>query len=86
MIAEGLPTLDISHAEMPGYQVIDAFVQSGLAASKGEVRRLIRGGGARLNNVAFNDEDKLLTAEDFDTDGRAQIAAGKKRRAILQLT
>ena len=50
------------------------------------MRRLIRGGGARLNNVAFDDEDKLLTAEDFDIDGRAQIAAGKKRRAILQMT
>jgi len=65
--------------------VIDAFVQSGLAASKGEVRRLIRGGGARLNNQAISDEDRLLLADDFDTDGRAQIAAGKKRRAILQL-
>ena len=86
VIAEGLPTLDIDKAEMPSLSVIDAFVQSGLAASKGEVRRLIRGGGARLNNQAISDEDRLLLADDFDTDGRAQIAAGKKRRAILQLT
>ena len=85
VIAEGLPTLDIDKAEMPSLSVIDAFVQSGLAASKGEVRRLIRGGGARLNNQAISDEDRLLLADDFDTDGRAQIAAGKKRRAILQL-
>ena len=85
VIAEGLPTLDIDKAEMPSLSVIDAFVQSGLAASKGEVRRLIRGGGARLNNHAISDEDRLLLADDFDTDGRAQIAAGKKRRAILQL-
>ena len=85
VIAEGLPTLDIDKAEMASLSVIDAFVQSGLAASKGEVRRLIRGGGARLNNQAISDEDRLLLADDFDTDGRAQIAAGKKRRAILQL-
>ncbi|MGB1473696.1 MAG: tyrosine--tRNA ligase [Candidatus Puniceispirillaceae bacterium] len=85
VIAEGLPTLDIDKAEMPSLSVIDAFVQSGLAASKGEVRRLIRGGGARLNNQAISDEDRLLLTDDFDTDGRAQIAAGKKRRAILQL-
>ena len=85
VIAEGLPTLDIDKADMPSLSVIDAFVQSGLAASKGEVRRLIRGGGARLNNQAISDEDRLLLADDFDTDGRAQIAAGKKRRAILQL-
>ena len=85
VIAEGLPTLDINKADMASLSVIDAFVQSGLAASKGEVRRLIRGGGARLNNQAISDEDRLLLADDFDTDGRAQIAAGKKRRAILQL-
>jgi tyrosyl-tRNA synthetase len=85
VIAVGLPTLDIDKADMASLSVIDAFVQSGLAASKGEVRRLIRGGGARLNNQAISDEDRLLLADDFDTDGRAQIAAGKKRRAILQL-
>ena len=85
VIAEGLPTLDIDKANMASLSVIDVFVQSGLAASKGEVRRLIRGGGARLNNQAISDEDRLLLADDFDTDGRAQIAAGKKRRAILQL-
>ncbi len=85
VIAEGLPTLDIDKADMASLSVIDVFVQSGLAASKGEVRRLIRGGGARLNNQAISDENRLLLADDFDTDGRAQIAAGKKRRAILQL-
>jgi len=85
VIAEGLPSLDIDKTDMASLSVIDAFVQSGLAASKGEVRRLIRGGGARLNNQAISDEDRLLLADDFDTDGRAQIAAGKKRRAILQL-
>ena len=85
VIAEGLPTLDIDKANMASLSVIDVFVQSGLAASKGEVRRLIRGGGARLNNQAISDEDRRLLADDFDTDGRAQIAAGKKRRAILQL-
>jgi len=85
VIAEGLPTLDIDKADMASLSVIDVFVQSGLAASKGEVRRLIRGGGARLNSQTIRDEDRLLLADDFDTDGRAQIAAGKKRRAILQL-
>jgi len=85
VIAEGLPTLDIDKADMASLSVIDVFVQSGLAASKGEVRRLIRGGGARLNSQTIRDEDRLLLADDFDTDGRAQIAAGKKRRAILQM-
>ena len=44
--------------------------------------RLIRGGGARLNDTAVTDEDFQLGAGDF-IDGRAKISAGKKRHALL---
>ena len=83
-MADGLPTLPITAEEVGHLMLIDAFVKIGIAKSKGEVRRLIRGGGARLNNEAFTDEERVLCADDFDKDGRAQIAAGKKRRALLK--
>ena len=85
-IADGLPTLDISENDLQTLSLIDAFVRIGLASSKGEVRRLIRGGGARLNNAAVTDEDKVLLSSDFDDEGKALIAAGKKRRAVIRLT
>lgn len=85
-IADGLPTLDISETDLQTLSLIDAFVRIGLASSKGEVRRLIRGGGARLNNAAITDEDKVLLSSDFDDEGKALIAAGKKRRAVIRLT
>ena len=62
--------------------MIAALVKVGFAKSNGEARRLIRGGGARLNDAAVNDEDFQLGAEDF-IDGRAKISAGKKRHALL---
>ncbi len=83
-IADGLPTLLITAEQVGHLKLVDAFVEIGLAQSKGEVRRLIRGGGARLNNEAFTNEERVLGGDDFDREGRAQIAAGKKRRAILQ--
>ena len=43
---------------------------------------LIKGGGARLNDVAISDEDHALGEADF-IDGRAKISAGKKRHALL---
>ncbi len=86
VIAEGLPTVKVSMAEISTMSVIDSFVSAGLAASKGEVRRLIRGGGARLNNQVISNEEQCLCADDFDQQGRAQIAAGKKRRALIQIT
>ena len=83
-MADGLPTLTVGADKIGSLLLIDAFLEIGLAQSKGEVRRLIRGGGARLNNDPITDENRLLSADDFDGDGRAQISAGKKRRALLQ--
>jgi tyrosyl-tRNA synthetase len=83
-MADGLPTLTVGADKIGSLLLIDAFIEIGLAQSKGEVRRLIRGGGARLNNDPITDENRLLSADDFDGDGRAQLSAGKKRRALLQ--
>ena len=85
-IADGLPTLTITTSELEQTSLIDVFVQIGLASSKGEVRRLIKGGGARLNNQPVTEEDHMLQARDFDKNGKAQISAGKKRRAVIQLS
>jgi len=84
-VSEGLPQQAISADEANGMGMIAALVKVGFATSNGEARRLIRGGGARLNDVAITDEDHLLTGADF-TDGRAKISAGKKRQALLVLS
>ena len=65
--------------------MIGALVMVGFAKSNGEARRLIRGGGARLNDVAITDEDHQLGVADFN-EGRAKISAGKKRHALLVLS
>jgi tyrosyl-tRNA synthetase len=67
-----------------GVAILDILTGTGLAASKGEARRLIRQGGARLNNTAIADEAAKVTAADFDGDGIAKLSAGKKRHAIIR--
>ena len=84
-VSEGLPQQPVSPDEADGMGMVTALVKVGFAKSNGEARRLIRGGGARLNDVAISDEEHLLTGGDF-TDGRAKISAGKKRHALLVLT
>ena len=81
-VSEGLPQETIGADEADGIGIIAALVKVGFAKSNGEARRLIRGGGARLNDAAVNDEDFQLGAEDF-IDGQAKISAGKKRHALL---
>ncbi len=84
-ISEGLPQQTVSNEEASGMGMITALVKVGFAKSNGEARRLIRGGGARLNDVSITDEEHLLTSADF-SDGRAKISAGKKRHALLVLS
>ena len=81
-VSEGLPQETIGAGEVESLGMIAALVKVGFAKSNGEARRLIRGGGARLNDTAVTDEDFQLGAGDF-IDGRAKISAGKKRHALL---
>ena len=81
-VSEGLPQETIHAGEVESLSMIAALVKVGFAKSNGEARRLIRGGGARLNDTAVTDEDFQLGAGDF-IDGRAKISAGKKRHALL---
>ena len=82
---DGLPQIEMPAAEAEGLSMVAALVKVGFAKSNGEARRLIRGGGARLNDVSVSDENQLLQLADFD-DGRAKISAGKKRHALIVIT
>ena len=84
-VSEGLPQEAIDAGEVESLGMIAALVKVGFAKSNGEARRLIRGGGARLNDTAVTDEDFQLGAGDF-IDGRAKISAGKKRHALLVIS
>ena len=84
-VSEGLPQETIDAGEVESLGMIAALVKVGFAKSNGEARRLIRGGGARLNDTAVTDEDFQLGAGDF-IDGRAKISAGKKRHALLVIS
>ena len=81
-VSEGLPQETIDSGEVENLGMIAALVKVGFAKSNGEARRLIRGGGARLNDTAVTDEDFQLGSGDF-IDGRAKISAGKKRHSLL---
>ena len=54
---EGLPVVSCDAARLrAGVPVIELLFVAGLAASNGEARRLVRGGGARLNDERIDDE------------------------------
>ncbi|MBK1839827.1 tyrosine--tRNA ligase [Azospirillum sp. YIM B02556] len=84
--AEGLPSIEVARAELEaGIPVVDLLVSAGLAASKGEARRLIKGGGAKLNDGSIADETVKATVADLNVDGVVKLSAGKKRHALVKV-
>jgi tyrosyl-tRNA synthetase len=59
--------------------------RAGLAKSNGEARRLIKGGGARINDVVLKDEMQTVGPDDFGPEGSIKLSAGKKRHALVKL-
>src|SRR3954470_2144133 len=84
-IAENLPTVEISHAELDaGCAVPAMFVKAGLVASNGEARRQIKGGGLRVNDRMVTDDKMTLTAADLTPEGVIKLSLGKKRHVLLR--
>lgn len=79
-----LPTVTVSATEIAaGIPVFALFVRAGLAASNGEARRLIKGGGARVNDAAVASETETIGTAHLK-DGTIKLTAGKKRHALVR--
>ena len=47
-------------------------------------RRLITGGGGRLNGTVIIDETRLVSLAGFTGEGMIKVSAGKKRHAVVR--
>jgi tyrosyl-tRNA synthetase len=85
-IGAELPTVDLPRLELEaGIPAFDLFRRAGLAASKGEARRLIKSGGGRLNNAVVASEVQMISLADLGADGMIKLSAGKKRHALVRV-
>jgi tyrosyl-tRNA synthetase len=67
-----------------GIPAFELFSRAGLAASNGEARRLIRGGGARINDTVVENETRPVSLADVDPQGMLKLSAGRKRHALVR--
>lgn len=68
-----------------GIPVVDIIMAAELAATKSEAKRLIKGGGARINGEKILSEADIVTKDDFDASGRLKLSSGKKKHVVVQL-
>ncbi len=83
---EDLPTLEVSRNELEGgIAAYELLCRAGLTASNGEARRLIKGGGGRVNNRQIADDTAKVGLADRNQDGVIKLSAGKKRHALVRV-
>jgi tyrosyl-tRNA synthetase len=83
-VGDDLPTLEVSSAEVAdGLSLTQALVRSGLAPSGKEAKRIIQGGGAKLNDAAVTNTGHMISAADLAQP--LKISSSKKRHALIVL-
>ncbi|GAB5503269.1 tyrosine--tRNA ligase [Pyruvatibacter sp.] len=83
-VASDLPTVELA-ADMwaDGLGVLTALVEAKLSASTSEARRLVQGGGVRINDDQVSDWRRSLGEDDM-RDGAIKLSAGKKRHVLIK--
>jgi tyrosyl-tRNA synthetase len=82
--AATLPSVEVSREELAaGVPAFRLFERAGLAKSGGEARRLIRGGGARVNDAAVTDEAQMVSLADLRGDA-IKLSAGRKQHRLVR--
>jgi len=84
---DALPRVQLSAAEAgEGVTLIDLFIRLEFAKSKSEVRRLVKGGGARLNGEKVEDAELVVSAATFEGDAKElKLSSGKKKHGLVVL-
>ena len=67
-----------------GVPAFELLVRAGLASSNSDARKLIRGGGARVNDKVVDNETRAVALADVTGDGVIKLSAGRKRHALVR--
>jgi tyrosyl-tRNA synthetase len=84
-LGQDLPTIEVRRDRLAqGISAYELLRESGLTASNGEARRLIKGGGGRINDAVIDSDDRTVDLADLNADGLIKLSAGKKRHALVR--
>lgn len=85
-LGDNLPSINVNQSDLAdGIFAYELLKSAGLAGSNGEARRLIKGGGARVNDEKIADDSVKIMLSDLNNDGVIKLSAGKKRHALVRV-
>jgi tyrosyl-tRNA synthetase len=83
---DSLPIFEIAKNELEvGIVAFKLLNLAGLAESGGAAKRLIAGGGAKVNDVTITDESDLITISDINEEGVIKLSSGKKKHVLVRI-
>ncbi len=83
--AVDLPTFEIDASRLDeGLPAFILFVEAGLCKSSSEARKLIKGGGGKLNDSKIESDTFIVTSEHLTDEGHVKLSAGKKRHHLIR--
>jgi len=84
-IFNDVPSSKVSRQRLSeGIPLLDALCDAKLCSSRGEAKRLIKSGGAYVNNVRIDSIDYTLTMESLASDSMVVLRSGKKNYHLLR--
>ena len=85
-IGKNLPVVKVKKNSITdGMNVLDLVLLTTLANSKGEIRRMIKNNGLKINNEVVSDETKIIDQNNFDQDNNMKVSHGKKQHVIVKI-
>jgi tyrosyl-tRNA synthetase len=84
-VFEGVPQFEAEKEKLP-LALPDLLVgETGVFASRGELRRLISGGGLSINKEKVEDENLLITTEHLINGKYMLVQKGKKNYSLIRV-
>ncbi len=86
-VFEGVPTFEIDASFLESTPPVTELLveKTGVFSSKGELRRLISGGGLSINKEKISSPDKQITPQDLISNKYILIQKGKKNYYLIKL-
>jgi len=82
-----LPIIRIKKNDITnGINILDLVLLTKLGNSKGEVRRMIKNNGLKINNETITDETKIYHQDNFDQNNSMKVSHGKKKHVVIKIT
>ena len=85
-IDENLPSFTISKNQIEKeINILDIVILSKMLSSKGEIRRMIKNKGIKINNVTIDNEKRMISKKDFKENSMLKLSLGKKKHTVFKI-